>query len=39
MKRKAVTVSTVNSAIARAGIKAELVRGNGYHYFHRCTCD
>lgn len=33
MKRKAVTVSTVNSAIARAGIKAELVRGNGYHYF------
>lgn len=33
MKKHRLSVSTVNSAIARAGIKAQLVRGQGYFYF------
>lgn len=28
-----VTLSAVNKALAHAGIKAELVRGEGYFYF------
>lgn len=33
MKRSVPSVSTINSSIARLGIRAELRRGSGYFYF------